>query len=127
MEAWNGDQFWAEYAHFAIGPESDNYRIDVSGYNIASTGGDSLTNVPSYYGNHQGMEFSTVDRDNDIWGENCAGTFNGGWWYTTCHFSKPTGLYITEVVDNQDGIMWRSAYGNTGYSFKFMEMNLVPK
>lgn len=37
---------------------------------------------------HNGMKFSSVDRDNDLNGGNCAGS-GGPWWHNSC-FSQCT-------------------------------------
>ena len=47
-----------DFSDFYVEDESDNYRLQVSGYN--GTAGDWL----SY---HNGMQFTTTDRDNDNW------------------------------------------------------------
>merc|ERR1712039_336186 len=66
--------------------EADNFRLHVSGY--SSTAGDVLTSR----GNN--IEFSTKDRDNDIYGpENCAASYHGGWWYDFCHAANLNGLW----------------------------------
>uniref|UniRef100_A0A1I8GJL0 Fibrinogen C-terminal domain-containing protein n=1 Tax=Macrostomum lignano TaxID=282301 RepID=A0A1I8GJL0_9PLAT len=36
MKAWNGSEHWAEYSSFSVGPESDNYRLSVSGFSAAA-------------------------------------------------------------------------------------------
>ena len=46
-----------DFSDFYVEDESDNYRLQVSGYN--GTAGDML-----YY--HNGMQFTTTDRDNDM-------------------------------------------------------------
>ena len=47
-----------DFSDFYVEDENDNYRLQVSGYN--GTAGDWL----NY---HNGMQFSTTDRDNDNW------------------------------------------------------------
>nr|CAB3245532.1 ficolin-2-like [Phallusia mammillata] len=66
---------FAEYSIFQIGPETENYRLSISGYMTSSTGVDWMQ-----YNN--GMQFSAYDRDNDLSTSNCAG--GGGWWYKSC-------------------------------------------
>ena len=42
----------------------------------------------------RGTKFSTLDRDNDTWRNNCAERFKGAWWYTACLNSNLNGLYL---------------------------------
>jgi len=81
LQLLNDSWYWAEYSRFVVHDESRNYELDVAGYsgNIA---GDAL----SY---HNGMMFTTKDRDNDPWTNpddngNCAVRTGGGFWYKTC-------------------------------------------
>lgn len=48
------DVAWARYEHFAVGNNSTNYTLSISGYDPASTAGDGLSS-------HNGMAFSTWD------------------------------------------------------------------
>lgn len=36
------DTAWAYYDDFGVGPEGDNYRLSISGYDSTSTAGDGL-------------------------------------------------------------------------------------
>ena len=76
----SGDWFSVQYSYFHVGPESDGYRLDVSGYN-----GDAV-NALQYEGNLlDGMKFSTNDRDYDLASfYDCASEYKGGWWYNDC-------------------------------------------
>ena len=65
MESWEGQTYWAEYSLLYVASESDNYRLNVSGYNPTSTAGDSLTMSVGWENIHDQMQFSTYDRDND--------------------------------------------------------------
>ena len=60
---WSSNVYTAYYDHFQVASESDNYRLDVSGYDPAtSTLSDALTSED--YSSF-GMSFSTKDKDND--------------------------------------------------------------
>ncbi|KAH8362597.1 hypothetical protein KR200_011515, partial [Drosophila serrata] len=65
------------YDNFRIGGETNNYTLESVGY-YSGTAGDAL----KY---HEGMQFSTKDRDNDMAIDlNCAEGFSGAWWYHYC-------------------------------------------
>jgi len=66
LQAINGSWYYAEYSTFIVESETSNYLMQVSGYsgNAGGTGREGF----SY---HDGMMFSTYDRDNDHSG-NCA-------------------------------------------------------
>ena len=57
MQVDNKKTLGDDFSHFYVEDESDNYRLQVSGYN--GTAGDELNH-------HKGMQFTTKDRDNDI-------------------------------------------------------------
>ena len=67
LEAWNKETAFAKYTDFKI--VGDKYSLQLGGYDVSSTAGDSL----DYHG---GMAFSTWDKDN----ANCAVDV-GAWWY----------------------------------------------
>lgn len=72
MEDWNGEKVSALYGGFTIQNEANKYQISVSNYR--GTAGNALMDGASQlYGEnrtmtvHNGMFFSTFDRDNDGW------------------------------------------------------------
>ncbi len=78
--------FWSQtnradvkMSNFRIGTEAQAYPWS---WNGVVAGNQSLIN------DMRGARFTTHDRDNDIWGRNCARDnvgFNGGFWYTNCY------------------------------------------
>ena len=75
---FNSNWYYAEYSTFRVLPEMDNYELEVYGYS-GNAGYDTF----SY---HNGMKFTTYDRDNDLHSTyNCAAHYGGGFWYYSCH------------------------------------------
>ena len=71
--------YYAEYSTFIVQPESDNYRLNVSGYS-GNAGFDAFGHT-----RHNGQMFTTFDRDNDQASlVNCASLHGGGFWYMNC-------------------------------------------
>lgn len=77
---------WAYFESFQVEDAANNYRLQISGYDPASTAGDGMSNS-------NGQEWSTADNDNDISGRNCALSLKSGWWFHACHDSNPLGVY----------------------------------
>ena len=76
---------YANYSFFVVLTEDLNYTMLLNGFN--GTAGDSL-------GDHNSMQFSTKDRDNDLLPfKNCAKDLKGGWWFTGCYSSFLNGPY----------------------------------
>ena len=88
-------------------------------YYFLGTAGDSLSA-------HRGMAFSTKDRDNDVYGGNCATQFKGAWWYGRCHQSNLNGRYLkgkhSSFADGVNWLHWKGYY----YSAKRSEMKIKP-
>jgi len=96
--------YYAEYSTFIVQPESDNYRLRLSGYsgNVAWDG----------FSNHDGTMFSTFDRDNDQFKPyNCATYNGGGFWYHACcnccvNKYNPAWVYLIGGNALQSTRMW---------------------
>ena len=80
----SGTDTYLHYNHFSVGSPSTNYALSISGF-AGITPRD-----PFSRSGLNGQQFTTRDRDNDKWSENCAvnghgpnGT--GGWWHTYCN------------------------------------------
>ena len=74
-----GKWYYAEYSTFRVLSEARNYKLQVAGFS-GNVGSDSFKH-------HNGMMFSTYDRDNDPWYTgNCAANRGGGFWYKRCDF-----------------------------------------
>ncbi|XP_034474807.1 microfibril-associated glycoprotein 4-like [Drosophila innubila] len=116
LEDSEGDERFETYDDFAIGNEDQQYKLHTLG-KANGTAGDSL----SY---HLGMKFSTFDRDNEPWKDNCAVKCSGAWWYNTCHFSNLGGRYNDNSLDN--GIIWETFRGRK-YSLRRAVMMIRPR
>ena len=103
---FEGNLVYAKYNSFMIGPESDGYKLEVSGYSGNAT--DSL----EY---HNERTFITKDRDNRI---KCSTKYKGGWWYDKCHRANLNGLYNS--TNRGAGVIWVRWKGP--YPLRFVEM-----
>lgn len=126
LEDWEGGVASAEYT-IKVGSEEQGYQIDVSGY--TGDAGDALVTSVS----HNGMKFSTFDRDNDKWEENCAEVYGGGWWYNNCQSANLNGIYHKGAYDPEkntpykveNGVVWVT-YKPASYSLKTVRMFIRP-
>ena len=81
-----------------------------------------------FLANGASYEFTTYDRDNDLYGNaNCAERYTGAWWYGACHWANLNGLYLYDQDDQPyaQGVVWYTWRGH-GYSLKTTEMKLRP-
>ncbi|XP_066517014.1 angiopoietin-related protein 2a [Hoplias malabaricus] len=119
LEDWSGRKTFAEYASFRIETESDFYRLRVGRYH--GNAGDSLTW-------HNGKQFTTLDRDHDVYTGNCAHYQKGGWWYNSCAHSNLNGVWYRGGHYRsryQDGVYWAEFRGGS-YSLKKVTMMIRP-
>ncbi len=121
---WEGNTAFAKYDQFSVGDEDSDYTLSVSGYQSASTAGESLI-IP-----HNGRMFSTPDRDNDLWPEgNCAVQHHGPWWHEDCFLSLLTGKYHTSWgpwYSAPHGVVWYYWKGSYRYSVPVTDMKIRP-
>uniref|UniRef100_A0A665WYR1 Fibrinogen C domain containing 1 n=1 Tax=Echeneis naucrates TaxID=173247 RepID=A0A665WYR1_ECHNA len=122
LEDFENSTAYAQYGTFGVGlfsvdPDDDGYPLTVGDY--SGNAGDSLMK-------HNGMKFTTKDRDNDHSENNCASFYHGAWWYRNCHTSNLNGQYLRgQHTSYADGIEW-STWTGWQYSLKFSEMKIRP-
>ncbi|KAK7162140.1 hypothetical protein R3I94_004705 [Phoxinus phoxinus] len=134
LQDWQGNEAYAEYS-FRVGSEADGFPLTVSQY--TGDAGDALVNGQPNLGSflsHAGMKFSTFDRDNDKWEENCAEMYGGGWWYNNCRSANLNGIYYkggqydpgTKVpYEIENGVVWL-LFKPADYSLKVVRMKIRP-
>ncbi|XP_014117770.1 PREDICTED: microfibril-associated glycoprotein 4, partial [Pseudopodoces humilis] len=121
LEDFENNSAAATYGSFALSPtavsaEEDGYALHVAGF-VDGGAGDSL----SY---HNGQKFSTFDRDQDLFAQNCAALSSGAWWFRSCHFSNLNGFYLAGPhLSYANGINWAQWKGFY-YSLKRSEMKI---
>jgi len=94
-----GGRYRAVYGQFSVGP-APTYTLTVGSFDTdKSSLQDSLKN-------HNGMKFSTHDRDQDTTSSNCAQSHQAAWWYKSCMDSLLTGYNYNIVKGSKYGIYW---------------------
>ena len=88
---FEGNKKYAQYNFFSVNNNLTNYRLDIGAY--SGNAGDAMRGSCSSHGNHDGMPFSTPDRDNDMNAGNCAQIYSDGWWYNNCQCAHLNGPY----------------------------------
>jgi len=85
LTAFDGTHKFGTWRTFMVDDESHKYTLTARGFRDGGIG-----NSLRY---HSGRPFSTYDRDNDAWANNCASYFHGAWWYGACHHSNLNGKF----------------------------------
>ncbi|XP_036373293.1 fibrinogen gamma chain-like isoform X2 [Megalops cyprinoides] len=140
MVDWKGQKSTADYAMFRVGPEADQYRLTYA-YFMGGDAGDAFDGFdfgddPSdkFFTSHNGMQFSTYDRDNDKYEGNCAFQDGSGWWMNRCHAAHLNGKYyqggdyetkVDKATTFDNGIIWVT-WRNRWYSMKETTMKMIP-
>ena len=105
----------AKYNVFEISNESKGYKLKIKGF--TGNSGPSL-----HY--HNGMKFSTKDKDNDeASSKHCAEECHGAWWYKNCLESSLNSIYPTSADRNISYMTWIGLKGYEGGVF-FSEMKI---
>ncbi|KAG8454000.1 hypothetical protein GDO86_000575 [Hymenochirus boettgeri] len=140
LEDWSNQKSTADYSTFRVGSEKDNYRLTYA-YFMGGEAGDAFDGFdfgddPSdkFFTSHNGMQFSTPDKDNDKFEGNCAEQDGSGWWMNRCHAAHLNGKYYpggsyTEADSGpsgyDNGIIW-ATWRSRWYSMKSVTMKLIP-
>ncbi|KAG8453997.1 hypothetical protein GDO86_000572 [Hymenochirus boettgeri] len=143
MEDWDGAKVTAHYTGFTVQNEANKYQLSVSGYkgnagNALMEGASQLKGENRTMTIHNGMFFSTFDRDNDGWqhadpNKQCSKEDGGGWWYNRCHAANPNGRYYwggyyawdMAKHGTDDGVVWMN-WKDSWYSMKKMSIKIRP-
>eukprot|EP00105_Crassostrea_gigas_P030251 XP_011452493.1 PREDICTED: ryncolin-4 isoform X2 [Crassostrea gigas] len=121
LKKFNGQEGHAVYSTFKVGSKSKKYTLTVGGFKGSLGMRDSFT-----YSN--GMMFSTKDRDNDKWGDNCAKSYGNGWWFNACHKCNLNGLYYSKKTSAANGITWYNLGSTDAWeSLRSSTMMIKPK
>ncbi|KAE8595616.1 hypothetical protein XENTR_v10015814 [Xenopus tropicalis] len=115
LKDFDNIHYYAKYSSFRVLPESDNYTLIIGPY-VAGNAGDSM------YANNS--QFTTKDRDNDMYAANCADVGRGGWWYTICFNANLNGFYHLIPDYYVDSICWFTI--RSYHPLKFTEMKMRP-
>ncbi|XP_008832613.1 angiopoietin-4 [Nannospalax galili] len=119
LQDWEGHQTYAQYEHFQLGSEGQQFSLSVSGSSGSAGRKNSLA--------PQGTKFSTRDMDNDNCVCKCAQMMSGGWWFDACGLSNLNGIYYPALQHRRklNGIRWHYFQGPS-YSLRATRMMLRP-
>ncbi|XP_052694200.1 ficolin-2-like [Crassostrea angulata] len=91
LEAFSGVWYYAKYSDFKVADESDEYRLSLKAGSYKGNAGDGMDNHGST--DPSGMQFSTIDIDNDNATGRCTFARQGAWWYNQCTLTNLNGIY----------------------------------
>ncbi|VDH90416.1 Hypothetical predicted protein [Mytilus galloprovincialis] len=106
---------YASYSTFAISSNATRYSLNVSGFNIKSHAGDSLTDVNM-------NKFKTFDVSDDNF---CPSARHGAWWYGYCSLGNLNGKYLQPGTKLVSGIRWDTL--ENGISLSYADMKIRRK
>jgi len=108
LTSFDGAHKYGTWNTFMVDDEAHKFTLTARGFRDKGIG-----NSLRY---HSGRPFSTFDRDNDAWANNCASYFHGAWWYGACHHSNLNGKYYAAPGKHPnnyaDGADWLTFRGH---------------
>ncbi|XP_067012693.2 uncharacterized protein [Anabrus simplex] len=120
LESFDGKMAWAEYSNFRVASGDNLYRLTVGGYS---------GNASDSFSAHNGVYFSTVDRNNDDAPSccPCAQSYGGGWWFYSCFEANLNGVFFRDGQPREDfrGLIWQYWLGDS--SLKSTQMKIRPR
>lgn len=143
MEDFDGQNVFAHYSSFAVGPEAEGYKLSLGSFVKGAAGAPSADSAPIWQVNHpkpkngvsvstgdslsghNGMKFTTIDRDQDTHGSNCAQLAYGAFWHYNCFGANPNGIYTWGPSPHAHGVQWRTFKG-LDTSLKTIVMKIRP-
>ncbi|XP_051539593.1 fibrinogen-like protein 1 [Myxocyprinus asiaticus] len=128
---WKGEKSYAMYENFRVSDEKDKYRLHYGMY--SGQAGDALSGganmVEQWSASHNGMQFSTWDKDHDRYLQgSCAKENRGGWWYNRCHTTNLNGRFYRGgeyKAKHDNGVVW-STWRGLWYSLRHTTMKVRP-
>ncbi|XP_060571509.1 fibrinogen-like protein 1 [Ruditapes philippinarum] len=125
MWDWEDNYAYALYDYFRVENEQMDFQLTIQGY--SGTAGDAM------FPYHNGMRFSTIDKDNDEWHLSCAKKDQSGWWFKACGYASLNGIFIENGISEPSpdgvikGIIWSKWRKEYGYSLKRTEIKIKPR
>ncbi|CAL4094766.1 unnamed protein product, partial [Meganyctiphanes norvegica] len=97
LHSWDQTSRYAQYKDFSIDDEESGFKLTVGRYS-----GDAVDAL-AY---HNGMKFTTKDKDNDLRGSGACADINdiGGFWYNNCYHTNPFG--VLRKKGDSEGMRW---------------------
>ncbi len=118
LKMMNGEKGYAKYTGFKIGSREEKYKLSFNQNSYSGNIGDALRK-------HNGMFFSTYDKDNDvILDVNCASTKKGGWWFKSCYKANLNNFYPGTTTGGKGLMMSWESWKGTNADIVFSEMKI---
>ncbi|PIK36952.1 putative ficolin-2-like [Apostichopus japonicus] len=117
------NSYYGKFDFFRINDESDNYRLSGLG-TYSGTVDERSSPDGKFLRYHLNHEFSTKERDNDAYSNNCAVSYHGAWWYDDCYDSNLNGDYHASL--NSYSSIYCYYIPGPDYNIKYTEMKIRP-